>query len=124
MPIFFMNPPTWLYGIVALLTLLADVIVIYGAVFLITRWRVLTRDIKVIIATLFLVNLAAGAIFGWLATLPFGFFGGLPALFFFDSQGLWTHLFLVAAGCVVNTVGLLGIFGFIFSRLGGTNRIR
>lgn len=116
--------PAWLYGIVALLALMSDVAIAYGVVFLITRWKVLTVDLRAVLAVVPLLALAAAAVFGWVATLPFGLFGGLPALVFFDASGFWTYVFLIIGGCLLNALGMVGIFGFIFNRLGRTKRFR
>lgn len=125
MPIFFhaFPIPLWLIGVIALLSLISDIVIIYGVVFLITRWRVLTRDLRVVIAVIPLLTLTVASFLGAVATVPFGLFGGLPALFIFDSGGFSTNVFLVVAGCLLNTAGFLGIFGFIFNRISRRPRI-
>src|SRR5215204_2029027 len=105
-------PPIWVMAIIALLSLASDGLILYGVVFFLTKWRLLERWIKIVLVLMVLFITTAGTMVGYFATIPFGLFGGLPALFFFNIGEFWTSLILIFGGCLLNALGFIGIFGF------------
>ena len=109
--------PPWLFLAVAVLALVADVVIVLGLFFLVRNWRSFDRSFRAIVLIAPLLLLLASTFVGWLVTLPFGFFAGLPSLIIFDASDQATYAVLVAVGAVLNSVGILGTFGFVARRL-------
>ena len=100
--------------------LVSNYLIFHGLLYFVRNWTEFSRGWKWFfgIMPLFLMLVATIEPFHLaVMSLPFGFFSGFPAVFFFDSRSQLTYTLLGFGGLTLNSIAFIGFIGRIERRI-------